>query len=268
MDLRKVNSVVKTMPLEITKAKFYIDEDDNDYGAELEDPVNVVENIRQDKIKQLFTVLGSVKTNDYWLDKIVYINFNYFKQADEEYEIVGEEYEAGGYFVENTYDDTLRTRNVIKAQIVKTNNDNRELFEMWKMFGVGPNIGFEDFIGFIKELVAISTTKVDVVRGQKICYYTDNIVSLNARDNFIKGIGLKEKDVATDIKQNGVIYYCDKKRKEEYFQLTNPISDRENKYASFADLVNAVHNEFLVQSGAKQKEKHKDVIESEYRIIE
>ena len=93
-------------------------------------------------------------------------------------------------------------------------------------------------------------------------------VSLNARDNFIKGIGLKEKDVATDIKQNGVIYYCDKKRKEEYFQLTNPIEDRENKYASFADLVNAVHNEFLVQSGAKQKEKHKDVIESEYRIIE
>ena len=33
MDLRKVNSLVKTMPLEITKAKFYIDEDDNDYGA-------------------------------------------------------------------------------------------------------------------------------------------------------------------------------------------------------------------------------------------
>ena len=136
MDLRKVNSLVKTMPLEITKAKFYIDEDDNDYGAEIEDPVNVVENIRQDKIKQLFTVLGSVKTNDYWLDKIVYINFNYFKQEDEEYEITPDLCEQLRTYLEEGVDvDTIleqQRQDYIVA--VKTFLDNNEAARpIWAM---------------------------------------------------------------------------------------------------------------------------------------
>ena len=186
MDLRKAINSIENSPLELFKAKFYIDESGNDYNASDMEKVKTIDRFTSKKYKQVFSVLGNEQTNDYWMDVMVYIDYDYYKDPNQEYEIVGEKDVAGGYFLGNEYNDELRTRNAVKSLSVKTDKDNLDLYEMWQIFGVGANMTFEDFVSFIKELISISSVKADLIDGEKNFYNSNNAMITKMRKDFFK----------------------------------------------------------------------------------
>ena len=78
MDLRKAINSIENSPLELFKAKFYIDESGNDYNASDMEKVKTIDRFTSKKYKQVFSVLGNEQTNDYWMDVMVYIDYDYY----------------------------------------------------------------------------------------------------------------------------------------------------------------------------------------------
>lgn len=269
MNLVKANEYAKIKQLLIKRADYLVDGNGKDMGFHEYQPIEVVDKFGDSKIKQVLIVMGNEDTNDYWLDKMFFIDFNYYKDNQTEYEIVGEMDKAGGYTIEDNHVNRLKKENILIKRNVCKDKDNIELYDMWEIFGINIGISFKDFLTFIKEVTCISPTCVEYINGDAYLYNKRDKIEMSARRMFLEVNEIEQKDISATINRAGILYFCNKKKKEEYFSLLYPINGRINRYNTLADLINAVHDEYLIQKGLKKKPEPKpDDLESEYRIID